>query len=629
MAVCRVGVVVIVALAVVSAGRSVCGQIAQAVVPSQVSSVTDGPEGLGEESSLLELLRQAERDNDARPVTVAEAAAQSGMELPRELEGDIATQVVLPSLPIRVTPRIARTLAMFRTDLRARRALRSWVRRAGRYRARIESILVSEGVPADLVWIAAVESGFDPVDVSHAGAVGLWQLMPDTARTYGLRVDAWLDERRDPERATRAAARYLRDLYSRFRSWELALAAYNMGYTALMRAVRRYNTNDFETLASLEAGLPWETTHYVPRILSVAIAVRNASLFGLSDVVAEPALHWEDVRLVRSVPLEDLARAIGVSVDTLRALNPALLATRTPPADTARPFVLHVPVGMGMQTERALARLSLLPARIYRLRHGETVTEVALRFGLQTAELLSFTGLSDTHHRIVPGTELLVPDREPLPRWLSSERPLVIVSELAGQPPAGRRRVFYRVVPGDDLPTVARALGVRQEDLLAWNALDPMARLQVGMWLQVYLSADPPDARVWEESEVDVVRRGSEEFYDRTVASDGRVRVRITVCEGDTMRSVASRYGLSVGSLARINRRSRHSTLRPGEHLVVYTTPERLAAVHEEENSDSANTTAATHEGQSRCHREENSATSGRDAERSGTTAGESTPTEQ
>ena len=126
-------------------------------------------------------------------------------------------------------------------------------------------VLREQGLPEDLIWVSLVESGFDPAIRSPAGAAGLWQLMPDGARIYGLVVDRWIDERLDPERSTDAAARYLADLHRRFGAWELALAAYNMGYGGLLAAIRKYNTNDYWELSRFESGIPFETALYVPR----------------------------------------------------------------------------------------------------------------------------------------------------------------------------------------------------------------------------------------------------------------------------------------------------------------------------------------------------------------------------
>ena len=547
--------------------------IATIASPARAQSTPSSADalGLGAESAALAALRGADCDNAPLPRTVAEAIARDGTPLPEGLDASTAARLQMPNIPLRITPRIAAYLARYRTDRISHRALASWLRRAGRYRVRIEAILASESMPTELVWIAAAESGFDPNSVSWVGAAGLWQLMPDTARSYGLRVDAWVDERRDPERATRAAAHMLRDLHTRFGSWDLALAAYNMGYAALLRAMRKYNTNDFERIASLEAGLPFETTSYVPRILAATIGARNVTALGFDDAPPDAALTWEDVPVMRSVPIDQLAHAIGISTEAFRALNPSLLASRTPPPDDARSFVVHLPLGT---RDRAVAWIdrAVLPAtRAYTVRHGETADEIAHRSGLANGgALLALGGLAASTH-LAPGDLVLVPsEAQPNNTGAAPEAPPLVAVDPIAQPPAGRRRVFYHVVQGESLRDVTSALGVNGADLATWNALDTTASLQGGLWLQAFVAGETPGARVWEEREVSLVERGSEAFYDRAAANGGRVRRRVIVRDGDTMRSLADRYGLTVGSLARINHRSRHAALAAGEEVIVY-----------------------------------------------------------
>lgn len=533
---------------------------------------------LGPESAALREIREArESTPDAPgPGTFAQAAAVAGVSLDGTgLDPDFVARLQMPPIPMRVTPRLARALGALRTDPRMRRILTSWIRHAGRYRARIERTLLAAGAPSSLLWLSAAESGFDPRVESSAGAVGLWQFMPDTGRSYGLRVDGWLDERRDPTRATASAVRYLTDLRERLGSWELAFAAYNMGYNGVLRAARKYNTNDFEALASMEAGLPFETVEYVPRILSLAIAAQNAAAFGfpVSDVDAPVA--WDDVLLDRSVPLPDLAREAGVPLDRLRELNPALLRARTPPVTDA-PFALHVPAGTAAAVRDALSRLDGAATRAWTVRHGEDSAELARRFGLRHSQLLALSGLTDDRS-VRPGVTLLVPDREPAAPS-SDVTPVVPVDPALRDLPvaAGRQRAWLRVTAPDEIAAVARALNVSRTDLVRWNGLDPSSRLLPGMWLQAHVTPDvDATARVWTDDAVELLDRGSELFHDRAAAASGLVRVRFTVREGDTMASLASRYGVTTGRLARINRRDRRATLTPGEPLVVYCAPDR------------------------------------------------------
>src|SRR5688572_13309731 len=209
----------------------------------------------------------------------------------------------LPNIPVQLEQRTLDYLKFYRDSERGRQLAESWARKAGRYVPAVQAELARAGLPTDLVWMSLIESGHNPTIRSPAGAAGLWQFIPDTARCYGLTVDRWVDERLDPLRSTQAAAIYLNDLKSRFGSWELAMAAYNMGHGGLSRSVRRYHTNDFWRLVRLEAALPWETALYVPKILAIAIVMKNRRAFGLDDVAADPAISFDTIYVPGGVPL--------------------------------------------------------------------------------------------------------------------------------------------------------------------------------------------------------------------------------------------------------------------------------------------------------------------------------------
>lgn len=528
---------------------------------------------LGDEAAALTALREAELA--PTPTTVASVAAAAHPAPTGDLLSQplVAERLRSPEILPTLSSTVLTTAERYRTDRRARRTMQHWHRDAGRYRARIENWLRAEGVPAALLWVAAAESAFNPHSESPVGAMGLWQLMPETARSYGLRVDAWVDERKDPEKSTRAAARLLRDLRARFGSWELALAAYNMGYGALLRAIRRYNTNSFDTLASVEGGLPFETAKYVPRIMALALAAANPEWFGLSNNAQEPALEWDELQLSRSIALDPLARGLGIETRELRRLNPGLLGTRTPYcADPTVAFTLHVPAASATRAAQVVAGIPEVPVRRVRLRFGESLTELAERYGTTSNELLSLSGLP-AEYRVTGGTELFVPDRAPSADR-HDVRPLVMVSPVTA-PPAGRHRVFYRSGTGDSVRDVATALGVTREELVSWNSLDLNSRMPSGLWLQAWVEREPTAALVHDAAQVEIAERGTDSAAERVAAQDGRVRLVVTVHHGDSMTSLAARYGLTTGSLSRINRRARNATLHSGESLVVWVTPDR------------------------------------------------------
>ena len=197
----------------------------------------------------------------------------------------------MPDLPVRFHDRVVRYLEYFRDSRRGQSLMRAWLRRSSRYGGMITQTLEARGLPRDLRCVAMAESGFDPTVRSHRGALGMWQFVPRTGREYDLNSNRWFDERMDPIKSTDAAARMLGDLHRRFGSWELALAAYNMGYGALLRAIRKYNTNDYWVLADLEAGLPFETTIYVAKIMACSVVMRNTETFGFGELTRDPPLE--------------------------------------------------------------------------------------------------------------------------------------------------------------------------------------------------------------------------------------------------------------------------------------------------------------------------------------------------
>ena len=188
-----------------------------------------------------------------------------------------------PDVPLRWYPKVTRFLLLYKSDPRYRDIMRGWLRRLDTHREPMEGALARQGLPRGLVFVAMIESGFSAAALSNRGAGGFWQFRADVARGYGLEVSYWVDERRDLEKSTAAAAIYLGDLYHRFGTWELALAGYNAGFHAVLTAVLRFNTNDFGTLSQLEAGLPWETTEYVPKVMAVGLVESNRKVFGFEE----------------------------------------------------------------------------------------------------------------------------------------------------------------------------------------------------------------------------------------------------------------------------------------------------------------------------------------------------------
>lgn len=292
-------------------------------------------------------------------------------------------QSTTSQLPLAVNDTVLSFINYFNTG-RGRKTLEYALKRSGRYRSLISRILAEEGVPQELIFLAQAESGFQPRAVSYKAAVGMWQFIKATGATYGLSQTPFTDDRIDPERATRAAAKHLRDLYEEFGDWHLALAAYNCGPGCVDRAVQRTGYADYWELRNRKA-VPIETTNYVPIILALTIMMKNPESYGLSNLELEPPLEYDTIEVYSNTSLQLAADAAQIPVTQMQDLNPAILRNIVP-----RGYFLRLPKG---STEPVLAALNLVPAdkresyRLHALQPGDRLETLASRFHLSLASL--------------------------------------------------------------------------------------------------------------------------------------------------------------------------------------------------------------------------------------------------
>jgi membrane-bound lytic murein transglycosylase D len=276
--------------------------------------------------------------------------------------------------------------------------------RSGKYRPMIQRILDEEGVPQELIHLAQAESGFIPRAMSRKAAGGMWQFLSWRGQQYGLMQTRYTDERMDPEKATRAAARHLRDLYQEFGDWYLAIAAYNCGPGTVEKAVERTGYADFWELRSIGA-LPAETTNYVPIILAMTIMEKNAAEYGLENIQLDPSLEYDTVELNAATSLSLVADITDTPLTELAALNPAVLRNIAP-----ENYSLHVPKGTAKQL---VAALQMIPAerraswRMHRVATGETLASIGRQYGISPSSIVSANNLEDDD--ALEGDLLLIP----------------------------------------------------------------------------------------------------------------------------------------------------------------------------------------------------------------------------
>ena len=376
----------------------------------------DPPVGLPAPSVDLELGPPSPLVKQPAPDDGSDAVGAERAPAPVELTGPVtsaASLALVPTSPatllaIAERPEVQHFLERFRTSRRA--IVQEWLGRAGRYLAMARGVFAGRDLPEDLVYTAMIESGFNTLAVSRAGAKGLWQFMAPTARRYGLRVDRWLDERLDPEKATVAAARYFKDLYATFGSWPLVHAAYNAGEGRVQRALQGTGASDFWQL-SRSQHLRDETKLFVAAVQAAALIGREPERYGLM-VAPEPPLQYDVVRTPPGTTLRRVAAQSGVSESTLRELNPQLRLQQTPPGEI---YPLKVPVGTGPRVTAALDPghrvAAAAPAKpragVHVVRRQETVGSIARLYGVPPAAILQWNRLDETA-RIHPGDRLRV-----------------------------------------------------------------------------------------------------------------------------------------------------------------------------------------------------------------------------
>lgn len=310
---------------------------------------------------------------------------------------------------------------------KGRTHMERYLERSSRYLPRMKDILKKSGLPADLVYLALIESGFNLRAKSRAKAVGPWQFMKATGKRYGLKVDAWVDERRDPILSTQAAAAYLKDLYLMFESWYLAASAYNAGEYKILRAIEELKTNNYWRISETRH-IRRETKDYIPKLIAAAIIAKNPHKYGFRDLSYQEPLEFETIETGQIISLRELARAIDCSEDELLDLNPAFVKGRTPP--TREVYVLRVPIGSKVLAERRIASTNLSqtgssskPSRsvasvkasssddgsgyIYHMvKRGESLWSISEQYNVTIQNIFRWNALKKS--RIFPGNKLKI-----------------------------------------------------------------------------------------------------------------------------------------------------------------------------------------------------------------------------
>lgn len=441
-----------------------------------------------------------------------------------------------------------------------RNAFSRWLERTTRYLPYMQEVFAAEGLPRDLVYLSIVESGLNPKAYSWAHASGPWQFIPSTGKIFGLKADYWWDERRDFEKSTHAAARFLKELYGIFNGdWYLAVAAYNAGPGAVARAIERSGSTDFWTI-SHNLHLPQETRNYVPKLLAVLLIAKQPELYGFNDTQFLAPIACDKVTVDGPIDLAVIARLADSSYAEIKALNPELKRWCTPPQ--MQNYQINLPLGT---KDNFLAAYAELPAtehrdyKVHKLTKGETLKGLAKQYRLSVDDILRANSLSTTKS-VKVGRNLAIPLRagvEAIPREDLLDDP--VVSRIA-------KSRTYKVKKGDTLSRIARNSGATLAQLKSWNRLTDRSRLQIGQVLRV-----GPGKKSAQSSTATAKTAGKKGSTSVAKKSTGTSESKIVykVKKGDTVYKIARQYAVNPEQVLAWNNLGNEHILQPGQSLTL------------------------------------------------------------
>src|SRR6202521_2408563 len=518
----------------------------------ELDRILDGINGL-ELAALQQGDGFAEQKSEPAPIDEAnELTPAVDQNVKAKAEAEI--KFTRSDLPLMMTDQVSGYINYFSN--RGRGTVEGALARSGRYEEMIRRILREEGVPQELIYLAQAESGFHPLAVSRAGARGMWQFMGSRAKGYGLERSWWVDDRQDPEKATRAAAHHLKDLYNQFGDWYLAMAAYNSGPGRVQSAVKRTGYADFWELYRRNV-LPKETRNYVPIIVAVTIMAKNPAQYGLDSVVKEKPVPYDTVKINYPIDLRLAAECVDATAEDLLDLNPSLLRLTTPKfSDNDGEFELHLPAGTAAKFQTAVASLpsdKRVWWRYHKVQGGETLASIARTYHTTPRAIAEANDLESggNSEALSPEARLIIP---------------IAPGKEIDTSTYAHATTHYKIRKGDTVESVSENFGVSARMLRVWNHLKGSSlagRRTLYLHLPVTRSA----------SEMQVASNhstGSHHPASGTHAATTTTNAVLhhRVKRGETLFSIATSYNTTVSALKHDNRNV--AALRPGMILVVH-----------------------------------------------------------
>ncbi len=518
------------------------------------------------------------QDQEAEDLTPPESEATASQEI-KDLEKlgsweeggskALTASDIKSDFPITINRQVEYYLALFQNQ--QKKIFASWLARSGRYLPMMRQQLAEAGLPQDLVYLSMIESGFKPTAFSTARAAGLWQFMGPTASRFGLQVNAYVDERRDPLLSTQAAIQYLSELYSQFGNWYVAVAAYNAGEGRIGCGLQKFNCDNFWDLAK-EDYLALETKRYVPQLIAAIIIAKSPEKFGFTDIPYEKPLAYEIARVPARTQLAAVAIAADVDLETVRTLNRHLSKAQVPPG--VGTYELKMPIGTSRLVAANLARVHAVVSTEFKehvIGRRDTLNKICAKYGINKITLLKANNLRKS--KLIPGAVLRIPQQS-TQYALLSERELKQLAMTAKTP---ADVTIHTVKAGDTISEIATRYGTSPKMIASWNGLKNQHQLRVGQQLTVNAEGHPASAAKTGRVKTERLAKAAPTKSSRhqilasrvkTPARPKEVTTHYEVKKGDNLWTIATRFDLNPDDLRRWNNLD-DNRIAPGLKLVI------------------------------------------------------------
>jgi len=461
--------------------------------------------------------------------------------------------VVHYDFPVVINKQVQMYLDLFQN--KQRKHFSRWLARSGRYLPMMQKELKNAGLPLDLAYLSMIESGFSQTAYSRARAVGLWQFIRPTARLYRLKIDRYIDERRDAEKSTRAAVAFLSYLYNKFGDWYLAVAAYNAGPGKISRGLKKYKTDNFWQLAKYRY-LKLETKRYVPKLIAAIIIAKEPKKYGFNTFQPEKPMAYDLLKAGPGLSLKAVALISNGDIKEIKRLNQELRKGVTP-ANKAR-YQVKIPPGSKDLAKRNLSRLHRVVSTSYKthiIRKGETLTRICRRYKINKTTLLKVNNIHKLQLRV--GKHLRIPYRTIRYQLLPMDKHGSVVASKDNL-------ILHRILEGDTIGKIAKLYNVPADMIVAWNGLTSIHKIRAGRQLSLYI--DQPGSRpVAQQSHNTIALTGKKNRAVNKAASANKIHW-YTVKTGDSLWTISRKFNVSTAQIKRWNN-LKSNLIRPGNRL--------------------------------------------------------------